>query len=65
LNWNRPSDTAVGPDLDDQYTMEAFYRIQLTRRFAITPDVQLIVDPALNPEEDNIWFVGLRARLAL
>ena len=35
------------------------------RRFAVTPDVQLIVDPALNPDEDRIWFVGLRARLAL
>ena len=65
LNWNRPSNTAVGPDLDDQYTMEAFYRIQLTRRLAVTPDVQLIVDPALNPDEDKIWVLGLRARLAL
>ena len=58
LNWNRPSDTAVGPDLDDQYTMEAFYRLQLTRRLAVTPDVQLIVDPALNPDEDKIWVLS-------
>ena len=65
LNWNRPSDTAVGPDLDDQYAVEAFYRIQLTRRFAVTPDVQLIVDPALNPDESSIGVIGLRARLAL
>ncbi len=65
LNWSRPSDTAVGPDLDDQYTIEAFYRLQLTPRLAVTPDVQLIIDPALNPDENRIWVFGLRARLAL
>jgi porin len=65
VNWSRPFDTAVGPGLDDKYTIEAFYRIQLTSRLAITPDIQLIVDPALNPKEDKVWFFGLRTRLAL
>jgi porin len=43
--------------------MEVYYRLQVTREFAITPDVQLLIDPALNPEEDTIWVFGLRARL--
>jgi porin len=60
LNWGRPPDSG----LDDQYTAELFYRLQLTQNVAITPDVQLIIDPALNPDEDNIWVFGLRARLA-
>ena len=65
LNWSRPSESSFGPDLDDQYTAELFYRFQLTDNLAITPDIQFIVDPALNPEEDRIWVLGLRARLAL
>ncbi len=32
---------------------------------ALTPSVQLLIDPALNPGEDQIWVLGLRARLAL
>ena len=65
LNWSRPSETGIGPGLDDQYTVEAFYRWQLSQNFAITPDVQLLIDPALNPEEDSIWVLGLRGRLTL
>jgi porin len=65
LNWSRPSETGVEPGLDDQYTIEAFYRLQLSQNLAITPDVQLLIDPALNPQEDRLWVLGLRARLAL
>ena len=28
------------------------------------PDVQLIINPALNPERDALFVFGLRARLA-
>lgn len=61
LNWGRPPDSG----LDDQYTAEVFYRLQLVQNLAITPDVQLIFNPALNPDEDTLWVFGLRARLAL
>jgi hypothetical protein len=30
--------------------------------FAITPDIQVVVDPALNPDQEVIGFFGLRAR---
>lgn len=46
-----------GTDARDQYTVEAYYRLQLPEHLAITPDIQLIKDPALNPDDD---FVGLR-----
>lgn len=65
VNWSRPSETGVGPGLDDQYTAELFYRLQLSQNFALTPDVQLLIDPALTPEQSSIWVFGLRARLAL
>jgi porin len=49
----------------DQYAIEAFYRIQLTPRLSVTPDVQLVIDPALNLEKSSIGYIGVRARLAL
>ena len=59
LGWARPT----SPLLDDQYLFEVFYRYQLTPNLAITPDVQLIVNPALNPSVTNLWVFSLRARL--
>ena len=64
INWGVPMESTYGPDLPEQTTLEAYYRIQLFRDLAITPDVQYIRNPALNPEEDSIWILGLRARLA-
>ena len=60
-NWGDPSDDT----LREQYTGELFYRIQLAQNIAITPSVQLLFDPALNPEEDTIWIGGVRARVTL
>ena len=61
LNWGRPPDG----NLDDQYTSEIFYRLQLAQNLAITPNIQWIANPALNPEEDTMWVFGLKLRLAL
>jgi porin len=61
LQWGQPFE----PNDDDQYTAELFYRLQLAKNLAITPDVQLLIDPVLNPEEDLIFVFGLRARLTL
>jgi len=65
LNWGTPNETTWGPGLDDQYTMEAFWRWQVGEQLAITPDVQLLVNPANNPDADQIWVYGIRARIAL
>ena len=59
INWGKPSDNS----LDDQIGSEFFYRFQLAENLAITPSLQLLVDPALNPDEDLIAIIGLRARL--
>ena len=59
-SWGSPADGA----LRNQFTTEAFYRFQLTQFLAITPDVQLIVDPALNPTTDVLAFFGIRLRAA-
>ena len=64
INWGRPNRASFGAAADDQYTVESYYRFQIFERLAITPDFQLIKNPATNPEEDLIWVAGLRARLA-
>jgi porin len=61
LNWGKPSSDGQR----DEYTMELFYRIQVTQILALTPDIQLIIDPSNNPDDDFIAVFGLRARLAL
>ena len=61
VNRGDPSDEA----LREQYTTELFYRFQYAQNIAITPSVQWLVDPALNPDEDNIWIFGLRVRVNL
>jgi porin len=60
-----PSALTFAPGLDDQYTSEVFYRYMVSKHLAITPDLQYIKDPALNPNEDSVWIAGIRARLTL
>lgn len=63
-NWGEPNDNTWGPGLDNQQTLEMFYRIQIWKEIAITPDIQYVRNPALNPAQDSLWVFGLRARLA-
>jgi porin len=49
----------------DQYTAELFYRWQLSQNLAITPDIQYLRNPALNPDESSILVLGIRVRLTL
>ena len=68
LSWAEASEDPVGgfgDNLDPQYTAEIFYRFQLSKNFAITPDLQYIRNPVLNPNESSVWIIGIRARLAL
>jgi len=64
INWSRPSSETFGPGLDDQYTVEIFYRFQVLKILTITPDVQVVFNPALNPDKDVIAIFGLRARIS-
>lgn len=64
FNWGQPNDSTWGPGLPSQKTLEMFYRIQVFKELAITPDVQYIRDPALNANTSSMWVWGFRARLA-
>jgi porin len=65
FNWGEPNEDTWGVGLRDQYTAELFYRWQLSKAIAITPDLQVLVNPALDPNAGSIWVFGVRLRGAL
>jgi porin len=60
LNWTDPPG-----GLRDQYMAEIYYRFNLTEHLAVTPDLQLIRNPALNPDQDTLTYFGIRGRVTL
>ncbi|MEH6585015.1 MAG: carbohydrate porin [Halioglobus sp.] len=65
VNWGEVNELSFGPDLNDQYTAELFYRWQTTRKLALTADLQYLKDPALNPDESSVYVWSIRGRFAL
>jgi porin len=59
--WSDPADH----ELDDQSTIDAYYRVQVTPEIQVGPTFQFIFDPARNPDEDTVYVWGIRARFAL
>jgi len=62
FNWGEPNEDTFGSGLSDQYAVEAFYRVPVGDRFAVTAATQFIKDPALNPNADTLWMFNVRAR---
>jgi porin len=60
-SWARPG----GDGLRDQTTIEGFWRFFLMERVALTPNVQWVLDPALNPERSSLYYIQFRARVDL
>jgi len=54
-----------GPGLSSETVLETSYKFQLSQNFSITPDVQVIFNPANDPDESSVWVVGLRAILSM
>ena len=59
--WSDPVDSS----LDDQGTLDAYYRMQITPHVAFSPTLQVIFDPVRNPDEDEVYVLGARLRLTL
>ena len=64
FGWGKPAARA-GQSLRDEYVIETSYKFQLLKNFSLLPDVQLMLDPANNPDKDSAWVVGLRGILTL
>ena len=58
FSWAEP---AAGPKRD-QYGIEAFYRLALTPDSQLTPDLQVIFNPADNPAASSVVVGGVRLR---
>ena len=64
FGWAEPTPKA-GQSARDEYVIETSYKFQLLKSFSLLPDVQLVLDPANNPDKDSVWVVGLRGILTL
>ncbi len=64
VNWGKANEAVYGSGLRNQNAFELFYRLQVTKEIAVTPDIQYLRNPALNPDEDSIWVFAVRARFA-
>jgi len=58
VGWARAPDSSR-----DQYTLEAFYRYDMTDFLQVTPEIQYVVNPAFDPDSDEILVLGLRLRI--
>ena len=63
MNWGEPNENQGAGD-DHQYSSELFYRLMLGKRFNLTADLQYLKNPVANPDDDSIWVLGARGRLA-
>ncbi|WP_036830587.1 carbohydrate porin, partial [Photobacterium sanctipauli] len=60
VNWSETNEEAFGGD--EQIAAEVFYNMQVGDNLQITPDIQVIKDPAFSSEDTAVVF-GLRARV--
>ena len=64
-SWGKVNENTFAEGLKDQHVFEVFYRIQVSSRIAVTPDIQFILNPALNEEQNSLFLWGIRGRIAL
>ena len=58
MSWSDPSDKAAG----QQWSNELFYRIQV-ENLALTPSMQMILNPSYRTDTDVMFVAGMRARI--
>jgi porin len=60
--WSDPSPGTGG---GDETLIEAYYRFALSPALSLTPDLQVVVDPAFDPDARDTVVLGLRLHLNL
>jgi len=55
--WSDPSPASGSRD---ETLIELFYRVELVKTISITPDLQLVFDPANNPDDEFTVVPGIR-----
>lgn len=59
--WGKPKDN----QLSGQFMLETYYRLQLSQNVQITPDIEMIVNPTYNSQNNVIGVFSLRMRMSL
>jgi porin len=57
------SDPSPGAGFRSETLLELFYRLEIAKAISITPDLQLVFDPANNPDDDVVVVPGIRLLL--
>ncbi len=63
--WARPSVATFGPGLKNETLIETSYQFQLSKNFSLTPNLQIIFNPAANPGVSSVSIFGIRVILTL
>jgi len=63
FNWAQPSEDTYGEGLKNQFSTEVFSRLQILQNFELTPNIQWVINPALNTISNHSWVFGLRGRV--
>jgi len=63
--WAKPSKRTHGPGKRDEWVLETSYKFQLGKNLSLTPDLQILINPANNPEKNSIWVAGVRLIVVL
>jgi porin len=63
FNWAQPSEDTYGEGLKNQFSTEIFSRLQILQNFELTPNIQWVINPALNTMSNHSWVFGLRGRV--
>ncbi|MEP0131758.1 MAG: carbohydrate porin [Eudoraea sp.] len=63
--YMNPIDEIFGEEARDQTGIEAYWRISLTRNIWVTPGIQFVFNPTLNPEDDFVAIPHIKFRVAI
>lgn len=63
--WAKPSEKTHGAELSNEYAFESSYKFQASRNISLMPNVQLILNPAKNPNVNRDWILGVQCILSL
>jgi len=65
LLYMNPIEDIFDQEVRDQYGVEPYWRISLTKNIWITPGIQLVFHPSLNLEDDFVAIPHVKFRVAL
>ena len=50
---------------ESQFLNEVFYRFTFSKTTVFTPTVKLVINPALDPNVDILFYYGIRGRVTI